>query len=73
MMELERKRLALLDAQDDFKEVKWWHSHTEKQIATNEELISDWSAEVQELKAQSAKQAEVLFNAGGAIAELNPE
>jgi hypothetical protein len=70
VMEPEKKRLALLEAQNHFESVQFLHSSTEKMITLHEETIEHATKTLQELRAESAEEAKGVLAAGLRIAKL---
>jgi hypothetical protein len=70
VMEPERKRLALLDAQDTYGQVKQIHEWCEKDVARDEQMIKEHTEKLKENRTKSAEWAEKVMLAGLQIAKL---
>jgi hypothetical protein len=70
VMEPERKRLELLEAQRLFKECQMVHSWTQRDIERDEKAANEIAERLPGLRLKSAEQAEMVFRAGIEIAKL---
>ncbi len=64
VMEPERKRLAVLEAQRTYAEVKHMHEWAEKHVADDKRRIAQHTKSLRENEAESAKFASLMLEAG---------
>jgi hypothetical protein len=72
-MEVERKELQFLDAQDEFEQEKWWHSRYEKDITGLQDSIRRDLEKLEASRERSANSAKGVFGAGLRLAEAKAE
>jgi hypothetical protein len=70
VMEPERKRLEIFEAQKVYQQLHGWHASIERDVARDQEMIDRYTAELQKDRAESAKAAKKVLLAGLHIAEL---